>query len=67
VSVAEKGQELLLGKPTALFAAHPFAPRLGVFDITPDAQRFLVFGDTSSLNGTPLFIVQNWDAQITGR
>jgi serine/threonine protein kinase/Tol biopolymer transport system component len=64
VAVQEKGQELSLGKPTPLFQVHPFAPRLGVFDITPDAQKFLVFGDTSSFNGTPLFIVQNWDAQL---
>jgi serine/threonine protein kinase/Tol biopolymer transport system component len=64
VSVGEKGQALSLGKPTPLFQVHPFAPRLGVFDITPDAQKFLVFGDTSSYNGTPLYIVQNWDAQL---
>ncbi|MGB9514735.1 MAG: hypothetical protein WBU20_23820 [Candidatus Acidiferrum sp.] len=41
-----------------------FAPRLGVFDVASDGQRFLVFGDTSSFNGTPLFIVQNWDANL---
>ena len=64
VSVQQNGQELALGKPTPLFQVHPFAPRLGVFDVTPDAQRFLVFGDTSSFNGTPLFIVTNWDATL---
>ena len=64
VSVQLNGDGLALGKPTALFQVHPFAPRLGVFDVTPDAQKFLVFGDTSSFNGTPLFIVQNWDASL---
>jgi Tol biopolymer transport system component len=64
VSVESHGQELSLGKATALFQVHPFAPRIGVFDVTPDGQRFLVFGDTSSFTGTPLFIVQNWDANL---
>ncbi len=64
VSVAEHGQELSLGQPTPLFQVHPFAPRLGVFDVAPDGQKFLVFGDTTSYNGTPLFIVQNWDATL---
>ena len=64
VSVAEHGQELSLGQPIPLFQVHPFAPRLGVFDVAPDGQKFLVFGDTTSYNGTPLFIVQNWDAAL---
>jgi Tol biopolymer transport system component len=64
VSVEPKGQELSLGKPKALFQIHPFAARIGVFDVTPDGQRFLVFGDTSSFTGTPLFVVQNWDANL---
>ena len=64
VSVQEKGAELSLGQPTPLFQVHPFAPRLGVFDVSPDGQKFLVFGDTSSFNGTPLSIVTNWDAAL---
>jgi len=64
VSVQEKGQELSLSKPAPLFEVHPFAPRLGVFDVTPDGQKFLVFGDTSAFNGTPLFIVTNWDSSL---
>ena len=64
VSVQEKAQELSLGQPNPLFQVHPFAPRLGVFDVAPDGQKFLVFGDTTSYNGTPLFIVQNWDANL---
>jgi serine/threonine protein kinase len=62
VSVQENGQELLLGKPTPLFQVHPFAPRLGVFDVTADAQRFIVFGDTSSFSSVPLTVVTNWDS-----
>jgi Tol biopolymer transport system component len=67
VSVQEKGTELSLGQPRPLFQIHPFAPRLGVFDVSPDGQRFLVFGDTSSFNGTPLSIVINWDASLPTR
>ncbi len=62
--VDEKGQELALGKPTTLFHIHPLAPRLGVFEVSPDSKRFLVFGDTSSFNGTPLYIVTNWQANL---
>jgi Tol biopolymer transport system component len=64
VSVSEHGQELSLGQPTPLFQVHPFAPRLGVFDVAPDGHKFLVFGDTSTFNGTPLFIVTNWDSSL---
>ncbi len=64
VSVTPHGQELSLGQPVSLFHVHPFAPRLGVFDVAPDGQKFLVFGDTTSFNGTPLFVVTNWDSTL---
>ncbi|MGB2629330.1 MAG: hypothetical protein WAK20_21285 [Candidatus Acidiferrum sp.] len=65
VPVQEKGEELVLGKPTPLFVVHPLAPRLGVFDITPDAKKFMVFGDTGSLSRVPLSITMNWDAEVS--
>ncbi len=64
VSVTPHGQELSLGQPVSLFHVHPFAPRLGVFDVAPDGQKFLVFGDTTSFNGTPLFVVTNGDSDL---
>jgi eukaryotic-like serine/threonine-protein kinase len=64
VTVQEKGRELVLSKPIPLFHVHPFAPRLGVFEATPDGQKFLVSGDTTSLGTVPLSIVQNWDATL---
>lgn len=64
VPVAEKGQELVLGKPVPLFQVHPYVPRLGVFDVTADGQKFLVFGDTAAASGTPLTVVMNWDADL---
>jgi hypothetical protein len=60
--VQEKGQELLLGKPTPLFHAHPNVPRLGLFDVTGDGQKFLVMGETGTLSGVPINVVMNWGA-----
>jgi hypothetical protein len=64
VSAQEKGQELVLGKPAPLFVVHPLAPRLGVLDTTPDAQKFMVFGDTGSLSRVPLSVTMNGDADL---
>ena len=47
-----------------LFQVHPYVPRLGVFDVTADGQKFLVFGDTGAASGTPLSVVMNWDADL---
>jgi eukaryotic-like serine/threonine-protein kinase len=56
VPLQEKGQELILGRAMALFNVHPYIPRIGVFDVTPDGQKFLVFGNTGALSGTPLTV-----------
>jgi hypothetical protein len=64
VGVEEKGQELALSAPHALFAV-PSGPVLGsLCDVTQDGQRFLVFGPNSSSAGMPLTLVMNWDAEL---
>jgi Tol biopolymer transport system component len=64
VGVEEKGQELALSAPHALFAV-PSGPVLGsLYDVTQDGQRFLVFGPNSSSAGMPLTLVMNWDAEL---
>jgi eukaryotic-like serine/threonine-protein kinase len=65
VPIQEKGQELILGKPMALFSVHPYIPRIGVFDVAPDGQKFLIFGNTGALSGTALTVVMNWDADLS--
>jgi Tol biopolymer transport system component len=67
VGVEEKGQELALSAPHALFSV-PFGPVLGsLYDVTQDGQRFLVFGPNSSSAGVPLTLVMNWDAELKKR
>jgi serine/threonine protein kinase/WD40 repeat protein len=65
VPITESGQGLTLGKPVALFRIHPYVPRIGVFDVTADGQRFLVFGDTLVPNHVSLTVVINWDANLS--
>jgi Tol biopolymer transport system component len=64
VGVEEKGQELALSAPHALFSV-PSGPVLGsLYDVTQDGQRFMVFGTNSSSLGVPLTLVMNWDAEL---
>jgi hypothetical protein len=64
VSVEEKGSELTLSAPHALFPV-PGGPVLGnLYDATSDGQRFLFFGPNTSLGDVPLILVTNWDAEL---
>jgi eukaryotic-like serine/threonine-protein kinase len=68
VNVDEKGEEISLGSPRALF--HPagrIQPTTGIFDVTSDGRRFLIM-ETNSPSGTvPLTLVTNWEAELKKR
>jgi serine/threonine protein kinase len=66
VSVQEAGQELRLGSPHTLFAAHGIANRLSPYDAQADGQRFLISGGAEpvTMNQTALTLVANWDAEL---
>jgi hypothetical protein len=64
VKVDEAGSELKLGTPQALFRAHGVGYRLGMYDVSPDGQRFLIDGETDSISDTALTLVLNWDAEL---
>jgi len=67
VSVAEKGDGIELGRPLALFTFKPTMRtyRLGMieFDVTPDAQRFLL-NVAADENVRPLTLLQNWTSLL---
>ena len=64
VSVEEKGSELALSAPQALFSV-PAGGTLGnLYDVTSDGQRFLFHGSNTSLGDVPLILVTNWDAEL---
>jgi eukaryotic-like serine/threonine-protein kinase len=64
VNVEEKGQELVLGAPHALFSV-PAGPSLGnLYDVTSDGRRFLFFRPNSSSDDVPLTLVTNWDVEL---
>ena len=64
VSVQEAGQELTLGSPHTLFAAHGIANRFSPYDAQADGQRFLISGVAELVSQTPLTLVANWDAEL---
>ena len=64
VSVEERGQELVLGSPHALFPFHGIATRLEPYDVTPDGQKFLVSGSEEPISHAPLTLVVNWDTEL---
>jgi Tol biopolymer transport system component len=63
VSVEEKGQEITLGAPHALFSIPSGQPLGNLYDVTSDGQRFLLSANTSTAN-VPLTLVVNWDAEL---
>jgi eukaryotic-like serine/threonine-protein kinase len=63
VSVEEKGQEITLGAPHALFSIPSGQPLGNLYDVTSDGQRFLLSTNTSTAN-VPLTLVVNWDAEL---
>ena len=64
VAVDSTGQQIRLGTPHVLFTTHGIAYRLGVFDVQPDGQRFLVNTEPTQVNSVPLTLVLNWDAVL---
>jgi Tol biopolymer transport system component len=64
VSVESTGQQLKLGVPRVLFTTHGVAYRLGVYDVRPDGQRFLVNTEAPQISNFPLTVVFNWDANL---
>ena len=64
VSVETTGQPLKLGVPHVLFTTHGIAYRLGVYDVRPDGQRFLVNTEPTQISNAPLTVVFNWDANL---
>jgi len=64
VSVEEKGSELTLSAPHALFS-FPAGPTIGnLYDVTSDGQRFLFFEPNTLLGDVPLTLVTNWDVEL---
>jgi serine/threonine protein kinase/Tol biopolymer transport system component len=70
VSVTEKGDGIELGRPLPLFTFKPTLRtyRLGMieFDVTPDAQRFLL-NVAADENVRPLTLLQNWTSLLSGK
>jgi Tol biopolymer transport system component len=64
VSVEEKGSELALSAPQALFSVSAGATLGNLYDVTSDGQRFLFHGSNTSLGDVPLILVTNWDAEL---
>ena len=64
VSVEEKGSELALSAPHALFSVTAGGTLGNLFDVTSDGQRFLFHGPNTSLGDVPLILVTNWDAEL---
>jgi eukaryotic-like serine/threonine-protein kinase len=64
VGVEEKGSELTLSAPRALFSFSA-GPTLGnLYDVTSDGQRFLFHGPNTSAGDVPLTLVTNWDSEL---
>jgi hypothetical protein len=63
-SVAPNGLELTLGTPHPLFQMHGIGYRMGLYDSSPDGQRFLVNDDTQTVNNVPLTLVSNWSSEL---
>jgi hypothetical protein len=40
------------------------AYRLGVYDVRPDGQRFLVNTEATQISNVPLTVVFNWEANL---
>jgi hypothetical protein len=67
VAVEEKGQELALSPPHALFSI-PVGAILGsLYDVTSDGQRFLFSGLYSSSGDVPFNLVVNCDVELKKR
>jgi serine/threonine protein kinase len=64
VSVETTGQQLKLGVSHVLFTTHGIAFRLGVYDVRPDGQRFIVNTEPTQISNGPLSVVFNWDAGL---
>ena len=64
VAVDSTGQQIRLGSPHVLFTTHGVANRLGVFDVQPDGQRFLVNTEPAQIYNVPLTLVLHWDAAL---
>jgi len=70
VSIAGKGDGIEFSRPLPLFTFKPTLRtyRLGMieFDLTPDAQRFLL-NVTADENVRPLTLLQNWTSLLPGK
>jgi eukaryotic-like serine/threonine-protein kinase len=60
--IAAKGATLEVGRVRALFSGLPAAST--AYDVTPDAQRFLVVTSPDEAGPEPLTLVQNWAAGL---
>ena len=63
-SVAWNGLELTLGTPHPLFQMHGIGYRMGLYDPSPDGQRFLINDDTQTVSNMPLTLVSNWSSEL---
>jgi Tol biopolymer transport system component len=64
VDVKPAGAELRAGTPHVLFEARMRDGRYRQYDVTADAQRFLVSAFVAEENTTPLTLVLNWRAEL---
>lgn len=63
VSVEEKGEEISLGAPKALFRLPSDATTFG-FAVTANGRRFLISEPNSLQSTVPLMLVTNWQAEL---
>ncbi len=59
VSVEERGTQLDMAPPHALFDVRPVGPR-SFFDVAPDGQRFLINSRRSESLSSSITLLQNW-------
>jgi serine/threonine protein kinase len=65
VETQASGEDLTFGPPHELFAAHPRLDARGVFDVTPDGQRFVI--SAAVREQTALTVVSNWAEELTNK
>jgi len=64
VNIEKVAPGLRLGTPHVLFQTLGTGYRLGLYDVTPDGQRFLINRDLRTVSNVPLTLVLNWNAEL---
>jgi eukaryotic-like serine/threonine-protein kinase len=62
--VTETGNSMVAGKIEALFPVSPTSSSLAIYDVAPDAKKFLITSISANRKPEPLTVVSNWTALL---